>query len=82
MTLFVKRTNRHILIVQIYVDDIVFGSTCSDLLKNFVDSMSSTFEISMFGDLSYFLGLQIKQTDSGIFVSQKKYALNLVKRLS
>lgn len=79
-TLFVKRTKGHVIIMHIYVDDIVFGSSCDSLLKSFDDAMSATFEMSMVGDLNYFLGLQIKQTNEGIFVSQKKNALNLTKR--
>lgn len=79
-TLFVRTTKGHVIIVQIYVDDIVFGSTCDSFLKSFVDAMSATFKMSMVGDLNYFLGLQIKQTGACIFVSQNKYALSLIKR--
>ena len=66
------------MIAQIYVDDIVFWSTCSKDLEKFIHAMTSTFEMSMVGDLNYFLGLQIKQLKDGIFFSQSKYAKNLV----
>ncbi|GMP54042.1 hypothetical protein CsSME_00019320 [Camellia sinensis var. sinensis] len=79
-TLFVKHTKSHILVAQIYVDDIVFGSTAEHLVKYFSDCMTHEFEMSMMGELSYFLGLQIKQSPSGIFVSQSKYAKNLVSK--
>ena len=68
------------MIVQIYVDDIVFGSTSDDLVHGFVELMKTEFEMSMVGELTYFLGLQVKQKKNGIFISQSKYAQNLVKK--
>ena len=68
-TLFIKRKLHDILVVQIYVDDIIFGSTNESLCKEFSIDMQSEFEISMMGELNYFLGLQIKQTNDGIFVN-------------
>ncbi|XP_019087606.1 PREDICTED: uncharacterized protein LOC109127414 [Camelina sativa] len=65
---------------QIYVDDIVFGSTCQPLVKQFVESMSQEFEMSMVGELRYFLGLQVEQSADVIFVSQSTYAKELVQR--
>lgn len=79
-TLFIKEDSHHILISQIYVDDIVFGSTSSKLVDQFSKSMSTEFEMSMVGELIYFLGLQIKQCDNGIFVSQSKYAQKLLEK--
>lgn len=67
------------MVAQIYVDDIVFGSTDDDLLSSFIKGMSMAFKMSMVGELSNFLGLQIKQSKDGMFVSQSKYAKNLVK---
>ena len=66
--------------VQIYVDDIIFGSTNESLCKEFSIDMQSEFEMSMMGELNYFLGLQIKQTNDGIFVNQAKYCKELIKR--
>jgi len=62
------------------VDDIVFGSTNDILAKSFADEMKKIFEISIVGELTYFLGLQVKQTNKGICINQAKYARNLVKR--
>ena len=79
-TLFVKRDEGNIFVAQIYVDDIIFGSTCELKVKEFIDIMSSEFEMSMVGELNYFLGLQVKQKDDGMFITQAKYAKNLVKK--
>ncbi|KAH9648834.1 hypothetical protein KPL70_025758 [Citrus sinensis] len=79
-TLFVKHKNQDILIVQIYVDDIIFGSTNELLCKEFSSCMSKEFEMSMMGELKYFLGLQIKQNEEGIFINQAKYVKDLLKR--
>ena len=79
-TLFIKHLNNDILVVQIYVDDIIFGATKHILCEEFASSMSQEFEMSLMGELSFILGLQIKQTESGIFINQGKYARELVKR--
>ncbi|KAH9801517.1 Integrase catalytic domain-containing protein [Citrus sinensis] len=79
-TLFVKHKNQDILIVQIYVDDIIFCSTNELLCKDFSSCMSKEFEMSMMGELKYFLGLQIKQNEEGIFINQAKYVKDLLKR--
>lgn len=79
-TLFLKFFSSDIMIAQIYVDDIVFGSTLQDKVDEVVDQMTKEFEMSLVGELNYFLGLQIKQGTDGIFISQAKYANNLVKR--
>ncbi|KAH9697097.1 hypothetical protein KPL71_023471 [Citrus sinensis] len=79
-TLFVKHKNQDILIVQIYVDDIIFCSTNELLCKDFSSCMSQEFEMSMMGELKYFLGLQIKQNEEGIFINQAKYVKDLLKR--
>ena len=68
------------LIVQIYVDNIIFGATNESLCKDFAKCMQGEFEMSMMGELNFFLGLQIKQTDDGIFINQSKYIKNLLKR--
>ena len=59
-TLFIKKESKYILIAQIYVDDIVFGSTSKKLTHNFFEHMKSQFKMSMMGDLNYFLDLQVK----------------------
>ena len=79
-TLFTKENGNDILVVQIYVDDIIFGSTDESLCEWFSKCMHSEFDMSMMGELNYFLGLQIKQTKDGIYVHQSKYTKNLLKR--
>ncbi|KAH9658003.1 hypothetical protein KPL70_023317 [Citrus sinensis] len=81
-TLFVKHKNQDILIVQIYVDDVIFGSTNELLCKEFSSCMSKEFEMSMMGQLKCFLGLQIKQNEEEIFINQAKYVRDLLKRFS
>ncbi|GJU13317.1 retrovirus-related pol polyprotein from transposon TNT 1-94 [Tanacetum coccineum] len=79
-TLFTKKRNSHIIIVQIYVDDIIFGSTCQELCDDFSKIMHNEFEMSMMGELNFFLGLQIKQFDDGIFFNQSKYVKEMLKK--
>ena len=67
-TLFIKIKLNDILLVQIYVDDIIFGSTNDSLCKEFSQDMQNEFEMSMMGELNFFLGLQIKQTNNGIYI--------------
>ncbi|KAI3790995.1 hypothetical protein L2E82_04493 [Cichorium intybus] len=81
-TLFRKIFNKHLLIVQIYVDDIIFGSTDESLSVKFADLMKSKFEMSMIGEMTTFLGLQIKQSNDGIFINQENYVKNLLTRFS
>ena len=62
------------------MDDIVFGFTIDHLAQEFSEEMKKKFKMRMVGELNYFLGLQMKQQKYGIFISQEKYAKNLVKR--
>ena len=68
------------IVAQVYVDDIIFGSTKDELAHGFSKLMQAEFKMSMIGELTHFLGLQIRQQDSGIFLSQSKYAKNLMKK--
>ncbi|MCU5933457.1 hypothetical protein H3U10_19785, partial [Clostridioides difficile] len=79
-TLFTKIIGDDFFVCQIYVDDFIFGSTNKVICKGFGDMMSREFEMSMIGELSFFLGLQIKQLKDGTFVSQTKYIKDLLKR--
>ncbi|KAJ9552544.1 LOW QUALITY PROTEIN: hypothetical protein OSB04_016589 [Centaurea solstitialis] len=72
-TLFLKKYPKHILLVQIYVDDIIFGSTNPKLCEKFELLMKSEYKMSMMAELTFFLGLQIKQSEKGIFINQGKY---------
>ncbi|GJT31994.1 putative ribonuclease H-like domain-containing protein [Tanacetum coccineum] len=79
-TLFIKRQRKDILLVQIYVDDIIFASTTPELCDQFSKIMCSKFKMSMMGKISFFLGLQISQSPRGIFLNQSKYALESLKK--
>src|SRR5262249_27923871 len=79
-TLFLKPFDNDILVVQIYVDDIIFGSTKESLCQEFAENMQAEFEMSMMGELTFFLGFQIKQTKEGIFVHQEKYTKQILKK--
>ena len=59
-TLFVKNDENYLLVVQVYVDDIVFGATIDACDKEFLEEMKKEFEMSMVGELTFFLGLQVK----------------------
>ncbi|GJV19577.1 retrovirus-related pol polyprotein from transposon TNT 1-94 [Tanacetum coccineum] len=79
-TLFTQKIGKHILLVQIYVDDIIFASTDLKACDIFFNEMSSKFQMSMMGEMSFFLGLQVSQNPGGIFVNQSKFALEILKK--
>ena len=79
-TLFVKKDENYLLVAQVYVDNIVFGATINTRAIEFSKEMKKEFEMSMVGELTFFLGLQVKQRKDGIFISQEKYARNLVEK--
>jgi hypothetical protein len=79
-TLFLLRQGRDILIVQVYVDDIVFGGLSNSLVARFAEDMSREFEMSMMGELQFFLGPQIKQSKEGTFVHQAKHTKDIVRK--
>nr|GEW41378.1 ribonuclease H-like domain-containing protein [Tanacetum cinerariifolium] len=79
-TLFIKRQKGDILLVQIYVDDIIFGATNKDLCKSFEKLMKDKFQMSSMGELAFFLGLQVKQKKDGIFISQDKYVAEILRK--
>ncbi|GKE17216.1 retrovirus-related pol polyprotein from transposon TNT 1-94 [Tanacetum coccineum] len=79
-TLFIRRQGKDILLLQIYVDDIIFASTTHELCDQFSKIMCSKFKMPMMGKISFFLGLQILQSPRGIFINQSKYALESLKK--
>ncbi|GAA0145049.1 transmembrane signal receptor [Lithospermum erythrorhizon] len=79
-TLFIKKERDQFMVAQIYVDDIVFRGVSNQLVKQLVQQMEAEFEISIVGELKYFLGFQINQIEDSIFISQAKYAKNIVKK--
>ncbi|GJU83959.1 putative ribonuclease H-like domain-containing protein [Tanacetum coccineum] len=79
-TLFIKKNSRDIILVQVYVDDIIFGSTNKAWCDEFEVLMKGEFEMSAMGELTFFLGLQVKQEPDGIFISQDKYVQDMLKK--
>ncbi|GJR97368.1 retrovirus-related pol polyprotein from transposon TNT 1-94 [Tanacetum coccineum] len=79
-TLFIRREGKELLLVQIYVDDIIFAASTPELCDLFAKIMCSKFKMSMMGKISFFLGLQISQSPRGIFINQSKYALESLKK--
>ena len=79
-TLFIKKIGKDLFVLQIYVDDIIFGSTNQDFCEEFGKMMANEFEMSIIGELSYFLGLQIKQLKNDTFMSQGKYIKDMIKK--
>nr|GFB88699.1 retrovirus-related Pol polyprotein from transposon TNT 1-94 [Tanacetum cinerariifolium] len=79
-TLFIRRFHDDILVVQVYVDDIIFGSTHPRYTQLFFDLMKSRFKMSMMGEMTFFLGLQVIQSPCGIFINRSKYVLEILKK--
>ncbi|GJX49122.1 putative ribonuclease H-like domain-containing protein, partial [Tanacetum coccineum] len=79
-TLFIKKDKKDIMLVQVYVDDIIFGSTKKSWCDEFEALMKSRFQMSSMGELTFFLGLQVKQKEDGIFISQDKYVAEILKK--
>nr|GEU82830.1 hypothetical protein [Tanacetum cinerariifolium] len=79
-TLFIKKDIGDNLLVQVYVDDIIFWSTKKFLCDEFEQMMHKRFQISSIGDLTFFLELQVKQKDDGIFINQDKYVADILKK--
>nr|GEW99328.1 putative ribonuclease H-like domain-containing protein [Tanacetum cinerariifolium] len=79
-TLFIKKQKRDILLVQIYVDDIIFGATNKDLCKSFEKLTKDKFHMSSMGELTFFLGLQVKQKEDGIFINHDKYVVEILQK--
>ncbi|GKA56040.1 putative ribonuclease H-like domain-containing protein [Tanacetum coccineum] len=78
--LFIKKDKGDILLVQVYVDDIIFGSTKKSLCDEFEGLMHKRFQMSSMGELTFFLGLQVQQKEDGIFISQDKYMAEILKK--
>nr|KAJ0208966.1 hypothetical protein LSAT_V11C400171360 [Lactuca sativa] len=81
-TLFIKNKGSDLVLVQIYVDDIIFGSPNEKLSKEFAEIMSQRFEMSMMGKMTFFLGLEVQQQKSGISICQSKYISDLLVNYS
>jgi hypothetical protein len=81
-TLFTLKHGTDFLLVQIYVDDIIFGGSSHTLVSRFQEMMENEFQISMVGELKFFLGIQVKQTKECIFIHQAKYMKDFMKKFN
>jgi hypothetical protein len=81
-TLFTLNHDTDFLLIQIYVDDIIFGDSSHTLVFIFQEMIESEFQMSMMVELTFFLGIQVKQTKQGTFVHQAKYIKDLIKKFN
>jgi hypothetical protein len=81
-TLFTLKHGNNFLLVRIYVDDIIFNGSSHSLVSSFQEVMENEFYMSMMGELTFFLGIQVKQTKQGTFVHQAKYTNDLMKKFN
>jgi hypothetical protein len=81
-TLFTLKHDTDFLLIQIYMDDIIFGDSSHYLVSSFQERMENEFQMSMIGELTFFLGIQVKQMKVGTFVYQAKYTKDLMKKFS
>jgi hypothetical protein len=81
-TLFTLYHGTDFLLVQIYVDDIIFSGSSHTLVSRFQEIMESEFQMSMMGELTFFFGIQVKQTKQDTFVHQAKYTKDLMKKFN
>nr|GEY02070.1 retrovirus-related Pol polyprotein from transposon TNT 1-94 [Tanacetum cinerariifolium] len=79
-TLFIRCFDDDILVVQVYIDDVIFASTNPRYTRLFSDLMKSRFEMSMMREMTFFLGLQVNQSPCGIFINQFNYVLEIHKK--
>ena len=78
--IYMKMDEDKLLVTLVYVDDMIFSSNNDEMSHEFSQNMSKVFEMSMMGELSYFLGLQVSQTTTRMFISQAKYLKDKLKR--
>jgi hypothetical protein len=81
-TLFTLNHGTEFLLVQIYVDDIIFGASSYTLMSGFQDMIEKEFQMSMMGELTFFLGIQVKQMKQGTFIHEAKYTKDLMKKFN
>jgi isopentenyldiphosphate isomerase len=81
-TLFTLNHDTDFLLVQIYMDDIIFGGSYHTLVSRFQEIMENEFQMSMMGELTFFLGIQVKQMKQGTFVHQAKYMKDMMKKFN
>ena len=79
-TLFTQKVDKDLFVCQIYIDDIIFGSTNEKFCEEFSRIMTKRFEMFMMGELKFFLGFQIKQMEEETFICQIKYTNDMLKK--
>jgi hypothetical protein len=79
-TLFTLKHGNDFLLIQIYVDDIIFGDSSHSLVSSFQAIMENEFQMYMIGELTFFLCIQVKQTKEGTFIHQAKYTKDLINK--
>ena len=79
--MFTKRSKEgKIIIVSVYVDDLIFTGNCEFMMSEFKNSMLREFDMSDLGKMRFFLGIEVLQKSDGIYICQKKYALEILRR--
>lgn len=81
-TVYIKKNDGKILIVVLYVDDLIFTSSDDFVIPDFKQVMKNEFEMTDLGLLRYFLGIEVKQTENGIFISQAEYVEEILERFN
>lgn len=81
-TLYIKVIDADLIVVSLYVDDLLVTGSTADLIKKFKAQMMEVFEMTDLGDMTYFLGMEIQQTQQGIFIGQQKYAKEVLKKFN
>ncbi|GJX24978.1 retrovirus-related pol polyprotein from transposon TNT 1-94 [Tanacetum coccineum] len=81
-TLFIKKQKRDILLIQVYVDDIIFGFINKELCTGFEKLMKDNFQMSSMGEITFFLGLEVQHKEDGIFICQDKYVAEILKKFN
>jgi hypothetical protein len=81
-TLITLKHDNDFLLIQIYVDDIIFGGSSHYLVSSFQEIIENEFQMSMMGELTFFLCIQVKQMKLGTFVHQAKYTKDLLKKFN
>ena len=79
-TLYIKTQGDKRLIVSLYDDDLIYAGNNETMVKEFKDDIMRTFDMTDLGLMHYFLGIEVDQTDEGIFISQKKYTNSVLKK--
>ena len=77
---YVKTRGANFLMVCLYVDDLIYAGTNHDMVQSFKEAMMKEYEMTDLGLMKYFLGIQVKQTKGGIFITQEKYIHDLLKK--